>query len=144
MAYANRGLIVIIAKRVLSNLRSRFPNTARVPDLARNVQCNNPLSHLRVFLTDRRAYRHVLPCGMRARHPGSFQDDLSAALFSYTHGHLKAEVSYSMVQEIGFQASHSLADLPSDPSSRFVRRSQSADLPDYRQLVPNLYRTRSL
>lgn len=65
MAYENCGVVVIITKRVLSNLRSRFPNTARVPDLARNVQCNKRPRHLRAFLTDRRAYCHVLPCGMR-------------------------------------------------------------------------------
>lgn len=70
MAYETHGFIVITAKRVPSNLRSKFPNTARVPDLARNVQCNNSPRHLRVFLADRRA-SFLADC---ARHPGSFHE----------------------------------------------------------------------
>ena len=142
MAYENRGVIVIIDKRVLSNLRSRFPNTASVPELARNVQYKQFSKTSQGLSSDRRAHRHVLPCGMRQAPRIFFTksiDDLSAALFSRTHGHLKAEVSYGMVQEVGFQASH-----PPSVCYRIVRRSQSAELPDYRQLVPNLYRTRSL
>jgi hypothetical protein len=105
MAYENCGVIVIIAKRVLNHLRSRFPNTARVPDLARNVQLNSPLRHLRVFLTDRRC-----PSLRNLRQaPWIFsQDDLSAALFSYIHGHLKAEVSYSMDGARHFASKHDI------------------------------------
>jgi hypothetical protein len=114
-------------------------------DLARNVQRNKPPSHLRVFLTDRRAYCHVLPCGMR-KAPWIFHKMDRRFISGAVQSHTRPSQGRSFIQ---YGARGWLPSIASNSRSTEqphasvlvlsgVRRSPWPDLPDYRQLVPNL------
>jgi hypothetical protein len=129
MAYETHGVIVITAKRVPSNLRSKFPNTARVPDLARNVQCNNSPRHLRVFLADRRA-SFLADC---ARHPGSFHEMDRRLISGAVQTAILRQKFYTLWCKRLASKHHIHSRFTGNLSSR---RSRSADRPDYWRLVP--------
>ena len=128
MAYENCGVVVIITKRLVSNLRSRFPDTARSSQKCPTQQTSKPSQGL--------SYRQksILSCPSLRNAQGALDlfakwiGDLSAALFSHTHGRYKAEVSYNMAQEVSFQASHPLTVYRATScfSSRFVRSPEVA------------------
>lgn len=112
MDYENGAVIVIITKRVLSKPSVKVPEHGQRTraSLKRPIQTILQDISGSFFRTEEHIFTSLL-CEC-VRHPESFfaewTDDLSAASFSYAHRHLRAEVSYSMAQWVGFQASHPL------------------------------------
>lgn len=64
MAYENRGVIVIIVKRVLSKPSVKVPEHGQHTRASQNRPIQTILQDI-LGSSDRRTHRYILPCGMR-------------------------------------------------------------------------------
>jgi hypothetical protein len=144
MAYENCGVIVVICQAIAQSTSVKVSEHGQGTRSSQKRPIQQSLWDISgSFSPTEEHCCHVLPCGICARHPGSFL--FSRRFIGYTHSAISRQKFHTVWCKIFFL-------LPSMTSTRghtgqpsVLVCPGSADFPDSRQLVPkSFYRARSL